>query len=155
MKKIPLTKGKAAIIDDSDFELVSKYKWHLHKGDRIGKLFYAVTWVREKRGLRKRLFLHNLLMDTPIGLQVDHKNHDGLDNQRRNLQVGTLQQNRLNLSNFRNNTSGTRGIYWIKRQNVWSVQIRRNGKLSFFGCFKDKIDAEERVLEIRQNSYAT
>jgi len=30
MKLISLTQNKKTLVDDSDYELMSKYKWHLH-----------------------------------------------------------------------------------------------------------------------------
>ncbi len=42
MKRIPLTQEKYALVDDSDFELVSRFKWYARK---IHNIWYAQTSV--------------------------------------------------------------------------------------------------------------
>jgi hypothetical protein len=40
MKKIPLTQGKFAIVNDADFERLKEYKWYAHKENRGS--YYAI-----------------------------------------------------------------------------------------------------------------
>src|SRR5947209_6547209 len=91
--KIPLGREKvlSAIIDESDYELVSKYSWW---ADKIGKTYYAVTRIyvsgRNESGKSFRtnkIYMHRLIMGSPKGSVVDHENHNGLDNQRSNLRI--------------------------------------------------------------------
>lgn len=53
MKRVTLTQGKEALVDDSDFELVSQYKWYAH---RDGNTYYAYkgTW----KGGETRGYIH-------------------------------------------------------------------------------------------------
>jgi hypothetical protein len=44
--EIELTQGQVALIDDEDFELVSKYKWYA-RWDSHTESFYAVTNTRK------------------------------------------------------------------------------------------------------------
>ena len=81
MKKIPLTRGKFAIVDDCDFERVNAHNWSYHTDG------YATS----KMGV-----MHRFILNAPKGTQVDHRNHDTLDNRRENIWLCTPSQNRLN-----------------------------------------------------------
>ena len=39
MKKIKLSRGKSAIIDDEDFERVSQFKWYINENAEKTKLY--------------------------------------------------------------------------------------------------------------------
>jgi len=125
MKRIPLTHGKFAIVDDVDFEKVTaQCKWRTLSG-KNGK-FYAVAhrWGNDS--------MHVFLMKPPQGMKVDHVNGNGLDNRRENLRIATNSQNGMNRGKFRNNTSGYKGVVfqggkWQAQINVLSTRIRKGG----------------------------
>lgn len=50
------------------------------------------NWYARSGGI----FLHRLITQCPDGFEVDHQNHDGLDNRRANLRVGTHAENMRN-----------------------------------------------------------
>lgn len=88
MKKIPLTQGQFAIVDDEDFERLSRFKWHAKKDDTLGK-FYA----QRKNGSGHESMQHEILGSPPNpGLSIDHRNLDTLDNQKKNIRWATNQQ---------------------------------------------------------------
>jgi len=80
MRLIPLSRNKHAIVDDIDFDLVNRFKWWL---TTYGKREYAVCTMRigfiEKKLVRATMKMHRLIMRPPRHLQVDHRNHNGLD----------------------------------------------------------------------------
>ena len=92
MKEISLTKGLVAIIDDEDFERVSRYKWVSLKNKRT---VYA-SRSSDLKGGKKTMYMHRFIMNPPSDMQVDHINGDGLDNRRVNLRVCTQSQNLKN-----------------------------------------------------------
>ena len=93
MKKIPLTQGKFALIDDKDFELVSKYKWCACK---IYNTFYAVTSVSKPDNRIAKIYMHRLILNPPAGFGVDHRDINGLNNRRYNLRPCNRTQNAQN-----------------------------------------------------------
>ena len=107
MKKIKLTQGKYALVDDADFEMVSKFKWSY---DPKG---YAFTNFG-KRPHRRVLFLHRFIMGEPKDKECDHINNDKLDNRRENLRICTRFENSCNRKLFKNIT-GYKGVYYDKK----------------------------------------
>lgn len=109
MKKIPLTQGKFALVDDADFEWLNQWKWY------FGDTGYAVRQVhvgfRDGKQIQHKVRMHRLIMSPSEDMYVDHVNSDKLDNQRFNLRVATNQQNQGNSRIQVNNTSGYKGVY--------------------------------------------
>ena len=92
MKEIPLTKGKVALVDDEDFEEVSKVTWYLVK---IRNTCYAHGYVKPPS--KKMEYMHRLILKTPEDMETDHINGNGLDNRKENLRVVTHRQNMQNI----------------------------------------------------------
>jgi hypothetical protein len=81
MKEIPLTRGYVAIVDNRDFAWLSKYKWH------AGGVVEHIAARRKENW--KNVYMHRMIMGEPKGLEIDHINHNPLDNRRRNLRIVT------------------------------------------------------------------
>lgn len=138
MKHIKLTKSQIAIVDDKDFELVNKYKWH----NRGGIIPYVCRSIYVKGKNPKSEYLHRMLMKPKKGYFVDHINGDTFDNRRRNLRLLSNAENCRNRTRLnKNNRSGFRGVCKWKNSNNWCSQITYNKKVIYLGSFKDKVDA--------------
>ncbi len=140
MKKIILTRGIYALIDDEDYPLISQYKWY---ASRCGRHWYACTGPSKKTN-NKMLFMHRLIMNAQIGQQVDHKEHynDYIDNQRSNLRFCTHSENGRNQQKQRRMTSSQyKGVTWDKRTQKWQSQIQVNKKHIHLGYFNNEIEA--------------
>jgi len=74
-------------------------------------------------------------------LQLDHKDHNGLNNKINNLREVTNQENLRNTNIFNTNTSGVLGVRLNKKSNKWNAQITVNGKNIWLGSFLTKEDA--------------
>lgn len=84
--------------------------------------------------------VHRLICDTQFK-DIDHINHDGLDNRKENLRGCTHGENMANQSMSSANTSGIKGVTWDKRKEKWQAQLAIHGKNHFLGYFSNKNDA--------------
>lgn len=126
---IPLSRGKWATIDTSDFEVVANYSWSV--GDQGGGFFYARAWVDGKK-----TFLHRLLMGSPKGKRVDHINGETLDNRRSNLRIVSHSENVMNgRPHADNRYSKFRGVEYGKAKGQWTARICVNYKRTYLGSF--------------------
>lgn len=107
--------------------------------------------------ISKCIRLHKYIMgleDKSRKYQVDHINHDTLDNRRENLRIVEARNNSTNRKGKNsNNKSGYRNVQWDKRRNKWSVIIQINGKANRLGSFDDVHDAGEFAEKMRYKYY--
>ena len=148
MKLIPLTQGKFAMVDDEDFAKLNQFKWFAHKNYYDG---YEATrqcyCFSDKKQHTVRM--SRQIMSCPRGLQVDHKDHNTLNEQKFNLRICTPSENRRNSKIPNNNTSGYKGVDWCKGKpykgkyyiGKWRASIRFNGQRIYLGLFNSKIEA--------------
>jgi len=130
MREIPLTQGKAALVDDADYERVMAAGPWCHSNG------YA---VKGHNGISMHRFLSGLV--TGDGKKVDHKNRNGLDNRRRNLRVCTDSQNQANRRRSRNNNSGFKGVSFHRASGKYQAKIKVAGRMRWLGLFADPADA--------------
>jgi len=134
MIEIPLTQGQFALIDDDDFEMISKHEWYALRNPKT-KSFYAVTSIRKPDGKQTALLMHRLIMGAQPGEEVDHIHHLTLDNRKSELRRCTVAQNQHNAGKREDNTSGFKGVSWHKECQKWRADIKLNGKKKHLGLF--------------------
>lgn len=134
MKTIPLTQGQFAIVDNEDYEELSKHKWYANKTNNT---FYAIRKEEQKTILMHREILELTEGD---GKETDHINHCGLDNRRHNVRVCTSQQNNQNRK-ATGHTSQYKGVSWSKKDRKWQARIHKNHKHYPLGYFSNEIEA--------------
>lgn len=135
MKIIPLTQGKVALVDAKDFERLSQYKWcALLKHPKIG------YWIATTTIENKKISMHRFIMNFPKNKEVDHKNHNGLDNQRCNLRICTHAENQQNKNVFKG-ISKFKGVTKHKFARKWMSHIGFNCKSIHLGYFNSEIEA--------------
>lgn len=127
-KIIALTQGKVTQVDDGDFDYLNQLVWHACKHRNT---WYALHSTSQKATIR----MHRMIMNAPKGVQVDHKNGNGLDNRKKNLRFATHAGNMQNSRKPKNNTSGFKGVYYNKSRKVFQAYIMVNRKHIYLGAF--------------------
>lgn len=74
-------------------------------------------------------------------LQIDHINGNKSDNRAVNLRLATSGENQRNRGKLRTNTSGFKGVHWIKRRRKYAASIRFDGCRKHLGYFDSPEDA--------------
>jgi hypothetical protein len=140
---VPLTQGYEAIIDVADVPLVEGFNWIAMVSKRAdGSVRTVYAYRNDCSGTKTRLvLLHRFLMGEPMGLQIDHRDGEGLNCRRYNLREATCSQNGRNLKTSANNTSGIKGVSWHKPSSKWTAHIMLGGKQKYLGLFGDITDA--------------
>ena len=88
--------------------------------------------------------MHRLIMNSPTGFMVDHINHNGLDNRKKNLRIVTPQQNTWNARPFKDQgKSKYKGVSWEKKYKKWKANICIENKLKHIGYFDNEKEAAE------------
>lgn len=132
MKKIILKKNKGiALVSDKDFKNLNKFVWSLDKDGYASRHDWSGPKIR-------LIFMHRLIMGEPKGIEVDHKNHQQLDNQRSNLRLATHQQNCFNRQKGKNTSSIYKGVSWKAKDKKWWSKIKKNGKCFSLGYFHNQ-----------------
>jgi HNH endonuclease len=135
--------------DDEDFYLIKDIKWNISVGD--DQVFYARGRVRKrnrKEGDQIYVRMHRLIMNVSNDVQVDHINHNGLDNRRNNLRVATQKQNGANRRMDRDNWTGFKGVTLRKKKGLYCPRIRVNGELIHGRLTKNIYDAALQYNEM-------
>ena len=137
------------LVDAEDYPLLSRFTWHVIK---IKQAFYAATSVRigEKKFSLK---MHRLITGMRAG-QIDHKNHNGLDNRKVNLRYATAAQNS---ANHRRPVGkyGYRGVTICGGK--FTAQCKPGGKFVRSGRFETAIEAAkeyDRISKIHFGEFA-
>jgi hypothetical protein len=128
-----------SIIDKEDFEKVKTHKWVLN-GDN-----YVIN-------SKNKLLLHHLILGKPIkGKEIDHINHNPLDNRKNNLRFVNRSQNNMNRLVSPYNKSGKIGVSWFNSIKKWRVYSSVNNKQVNLGYFKSKRKAIKARINYENN----
>lgn len=157
MKQIPLGRsGRFALVDDRDFDWLSQYQWI---AEPSRKQVYVVHSKHDKRTggttrIKGHRTMHGLMMKPSPGQEIDHIDHNGLNNQRSNLRLCTRKQNlggsTLNLNNSSGFKGVSRDIVTVRKKygKMWkalgALMNRRRVSLGYFATPEEAAKAYDK-----------
>lgn len=139
--EIPLNNGMVTLIDDEDYERVSKYKWEARKHSHA---YYADSIERVRK-----VSMHRFIMGLEKGDKrlVDHRDNNTLNNKKDNLRVCNAHESARARRKSKNNSSGFKGVCWSKRSSKWCAYIKVDYKKIHLGRYPDVIEAAKAYDE--------
>lgn len=144
--RLPLTRGKEAILDP-DCYWMNRWAWSATRRPNADGVdtWYAVHETRWDPRPRTHHYMHREVLSAPRGVHVHHKNGNGLDNRRANLEIVTptthARQYRPRPGGKRRGSSQYRGVCWIPKRGKWLACITIDGRSVKLGKFDDERDA--------------
>ncbi len=142
MKVIELTQGQVALVDDEDFDGLSRWKWCIAKTQ-------STIYAKRRRKNSKKCYtilMHRDIMLPDAGMVIDHIDGNGLNNQRYNLRICSQSQNMRNI-NSRSGASKYKGVCRWGDSGRWKAEIRKNKHSLHLGVFNDELIAAQHYDE--------
>ena len=133
IKLIQALSGHHIIVDEQDFDEVSKFNWS------IGSNGYPKRQFRQK-GKNNTVYLHRFLMSPKSDEHIDHADGDKTNASRANLRLCNRCQNLSNQKLSKRNTSGFKGV-WLHKHGLWAAEVISKGERVYLKYFKSKEDA--------------
>lgn len=128
---IPLTGGGFAKIDKEDLDRINIRRWQKLP---TGYIFAQIN--------NKQYYIHRLILGlNKPGLEVDHINHNHLDNRKSNLRICTRKQNSYYRKKYHNGASKFKGVSKQTNNNNWHARLCADGKTHCLGTYKTKKEA--------------
>lgn len=154
MKRISLTQDQYALVDDEYFEFLNQWKWCAVWYPNT-KSYYAVR--RSKRDpitkKQKTIRMHRVILSLSNNdrRQVDHVNHDTLDNRRSNICAVTHRENH---ENRRKQSKYGVGVHFDSRNKSkpFQAQAHVNGKWIHIGMFATAKEARATRKKFLQDN---
>ena len=144
-RRIRMAQPRYAKVDPADYKRLRKHKFIARKGSNS---FYAQMLEPNVITAKKMLHMHQIILEVPEGMVVDHINNDGMDNRSANLRAATKAQNSYNRKKIsRPCSSKYKGVCWHKKSLKWQAEVMFEKKSIFLGYFKNEIDAAKAYDE--------
>lgn len=123
--EVKLTQDRVALIDDADLHLCAGYKWQFAPANPATDRNPGYAVSNTTGG---QLPMHRLILSAPQGLEVDHRNGNGLDNRRENLRLATKSQNTANRGKPKNGARRFKGVRWDSIWSCWMAILKFQGR---------------------------
>ena len=144
MKIIILSDGSKCLVDDEDFESLSKNKWTMSTGG----------YAYRKKPKNKYLAMHRQIMNVSKDQTIDHINGNPIDNRKQNLRFCTDVQNGFNTGKRRGKTTSKyKGVSLCSKDKKWKAYININKKCTYIGSYKTEKEAAKAYNYVAEKLY--
>lgn len=127
------------LVDDEDYVYLSKLKWSIAKFKNTLYVIRNTPWVN---GRHTTVKMHRIILKvTDRNIQVDHRDRNGLNNQKSNIRICTQSQNMANRNKSVTCNNNHLGVTWHKRIGKWQARITKENKEYRLGYFTNELDA--------------
>jgi len=139
MREIKLLRGQITQISDCDYDRIIKAlapntNLYLHPEGYVQGSFI----INE---ISLKIRLHRFILNAKDGEDVDHIDHNTLNNQRENLRICSASENAQNKNGWKFRSSGIKykGVYF--NRGKFQVRIGLNKKILCFGSYNTQEEA--------------
>lgn len=128
MAVILVSNGLEALVDDEDFDALSRHKWHVYNNGYVNR-------NARRDGRRVKISMHRQIMGMSHDDKrwVDHINGIPWDNRKENLRFCSREENVRNSKRQVCNTTGYKGV--TAKRGKFRARISYNRKRIFLGDF--------------------
>jgi len=134
MKRIPLTKGKFAIVDDEDFHYLTRFNWCLESG-------HPARRIELVNGKTTVVLMSSFIKHKPNGRIFLYKNHNPLDLRKDNMFITTKSPTTHNGKKAQGKSSKYKGVHFNKTSGKWNAKITKDYKEIWIGSFFSEKEA--------------
>lgn len=143
MKTIPLTQNLEAIVDDDDYNELIAINWYTRRTPN-GDCYAQAN--KKINGKWTTIQMHRFILGiTNPSIDVDHINHNGLDNRRENIRACTRKENSYNQRAVDGSSSQYKGVRLHHLTGKWEARSRLHGTLHYLGLYGSEVEAAQAV----------
>lgn len=141
MREIVLSKGQICVVDDDDYNRLMQFNWRPF----ITKHNIYASASMKVDGKHKSVFMHRFILNlTDKNIIIDHKDGNGLNNQKSNLRKCNFSENNINTTSHKGSSSKYVGVSYCEhpyRKKKWSADMQINGNTIRLGRYKTEEEA--------------
>lgn len=142
-------KNHTVLYSDRHQKYIDEWNWHIHK-TKTGNYVRGYPKGKRDGGL---FYMHRVFTGAPKGMDVDHRNGDGLNNRDENLRVCTRNQNNANRHKVQSKTSKYKGVHYESQTGKWRAEVTMMGARYRLGRFESQEDAVKAYYKKAQELF--
>ena len=126
----------------------------VHMGDKAGTMMrqgYINILIKRKPYREHRLIF--MMFHGYMPKYIDHIDLNKINNKIKNLRESTASQNCYNREKRPDNTSGVKGVHFVKDKKRWRARCTVDGKRHLIGDFTNIQDAENALKLFREKHH--